>query len=96
MSRGVWLYKKQAVRVAKELGYSPEVQKRLDKATSDAEIYRIMNNARRALLYTKKFKKSNLNLFQKAAESRRNREVLSDQHYIIRAKGRAKVLSANR
>nr|DAH91487.1 MAG TPA: hypothetical protein [Caudoviricetes sp.] len=24
-----------------------------------------------------------------------NREVLSDQHYIIRAKGRAKILSAN-
>ena len=52
MSREVWLYKKQAVRAAKELGSSAEVQKRLNKATSDAEIYRIMNNARRALLYT--------------------------------------------
>lgn len=52
MSREVWLYKKQAVRAAKELGYSAEVQNKLSKATSDAEIYRIMNNARRAFLYT--------------------------------------------
>lgn len=52
MSREAWLYKKQAVRAAKELGYSMEVQERLSKATSDAEIYRIMNNARRTFLYT--------------------------------------------
>ena len=52
MSREVWLYKKQAKTAAKELGYSAEVQEKLSKATSDAEIYRIMNSARRALLYT--------------------------------------------
>ena len=49
MSRETWLYKKRAVRAAKELRYSAEVQKKLNKATSDA-ISRIMCNARNALL----------------------------------------------
>lgn len=52
MSREAWKYKKQAVRAAKELGYSMEVQERLNKATTENEICRIMNNARKAFLYT--------------------------------------------
>ena len=50
MSRETWLYKNRAIRAAKELRYSAEVQKKLNKATSDAEISRIMCNARRALI----------------------------------------------
>ena len=50
MSRETWLYKKRAVRAAKELRYSAEVQKNLNKATSDEEISRIMCSARRALI----------------------------------------------
>ena len=52
MSRETWKYKTQAEVAARQLGYSKEVQEQVSKATTENEIYRIMNNARRAFLYT--------------------------------------------
>lgn len=39
-------YKKQAIRAAKELKYSPGVIQKIERAKSDAEITRILKNAR--------------------------------------------------
>lgn len=52
MSRDTWKYKKQAEVAARQLGYSREVQEQVSKATTEDEIYHIINRARRALLYT--------------------------------------------
>ena len=49
MSKSEYNYKRHAIRAAKELGYSENVIKRLESATSEAEIERIMNTARKEL-----------------------------------------------
>ena len=52
MSKEAWKYKRQAITAAKDLRYSEAVLDALRKAVTEEEIYKIMNNARRALLYT--------------------------------------------
>jgi hypothetical protein len=52
MSKEVWKYKRQAMTAARQLGYSETILNALHKAMTEEEVYRIMNNARRALLYT--------------------------------------------